>query len=42
MTLKDKYYLLINQSKIGREIIKNGYAIVIFPSGKLYKTKELF
>ncbi len=41
MSLKDKYYLLKNQSKIGKECIKNGYAIVRMPSGKLYKIKEL-
>ena len=41
MSLKDKYYLLKNQSKIGNECIKNGYAIIRMPSGKLYKIKEL-
>ena len=41
MSLTDKYYLLKNQSKIGNECIKNGYAIIRMPSGKLYKIKEL-
>lgn len=41
MSLKDKYYLLKNQSKIGKECIEKGYAIVRMPSGKLYKIKEL-
>jgi hypothetical protein len=41
MTLKDKYYLLRNQSKIGKECIEKGYAIVKMPSGKIYKIREL-
>ncbi len=41
IALKDKYALLKNQSKIGKACIKNGYAIVRMPSGKLYKIKEL-
>ncbi len=39
--LKDKYYLLKNQSRIGKECIKKGYAIVRMPSGKIYKIREL-
>lgn len=41
MTIKDKYYLLRNQSIIGKECIENGYAIVKMPSGKIYKIREL-
>tara|TARA_R110000772_G_C13041716_1_gene413011 strand:+ start:111 stop:242 length:132 start_codon:yes stop_codon:yes gene_type:complete len=39
--LKDKYCLLKNQSRIGKECVKNGFAIVKMPSGKIYKIKEL-
>tara|TARA_R110000782_G_scaffold87834_1_gene169845 strand:+ start:1414 stop:1545 length:132 start_codon:yes stop_codon:yes gene_type:complete len=39
--IKDSYYLLKNQSKIAKEIIEKGFAIVKFPSGKIYKIKEL-
>ena len=39
--LKDKYFLLKNQSIIAKECIKKGYAIVKMPSGKIYKIVEL-
>ena len=41
MTIKDKYHLLRNSSKISRDCIENGYAIVKMPSGKIYKIREL-
>jgi len=39
--LKDKYYLLKNQSRIAKECIEKGYAIIKMPSGKIYKIREL-
>ena len=41
MSLNDKYHLLKNQSKIGKECAKKGYAIIKLPSVKTYKIKEL-
>ena len=40
-SIKDTYYLLINQSKISKYIIEKGFVIVKFPSGKIYKIKEI-
>ena len=39
--IKDSIFLMKNQSKIYKEIIKNGFAVIEFPSGKIYKIKEL-
>ena len=41
ITTQDRYHLLKNQSKIGKECIEKGYAIVKMPSGKIYKIREL-
>lgn len=41
MEVKDRYHILINQSKISRDCIKKGYAILKMPSGKIYKIRLL-
>lgn len=38
---KDKLYLLQNQTVIGKECLEKGYAIVKFPSGRIFKIREL-
>lgn len=38
---RDTLYLLQNQTVIGKECLEKGYAIVKFPSGRIFKVREL-